>query len=80
MEEDLQGYIDWITQAEELAESEDLQNAIKVLFEFTTTPTQQKHNPNLNWSRIWYEYDFYNHPITQTQLSGSLRNCQMNIY
>jgi len=30
MEEDLQGYIDWITQAEELAESEDLQNAIKV--------------------------------------------------
>jgi len=30
MEEDLQGYIDWITQAEEMAESEDLQNAIKV--------------------------------------------------
>ena len=76
MEEDLQGYIDWITQAEELAESEDLQNAIKVLFEFTTTPTQQKHN----WSRIWHEYDFYNHPITQTQLNGSLNKCQMNIY
>merc|ERR550539_2054238 len=30
MEEDLQGYIDWITQAEELAELEDHQNAIKV--------------------------------------------------
>ena len=30
MEEDLQGYIDWITQAEELAELEDQQNAIKV--------------------------------------------------
>jgi len=32
MEEDLQGYIDWITQAEELAEleAEDQQNAIKV--------------------------------------------------
>merc|ERR1719310_1294763 len=32
MEEDLQGYIDWITQAEELAEleNEDAQNAIKV--------------------------------------------------
>jgi len=30
MEEDLQGYIDWITQAEEMAETEDLQNAIKV--------------------------------------------------
>jgi hypothetical protein len=32
MEEDLQGYIDWITQAEEMAETEDLQNAIKVIF------------------------------------------------
>ena len=32
LEEDLQGYIDWITQAEELAEleTEDNQNAIKV--------------------------------------------------
>ena len=32
LEEDLQGYIDWITQAEELAEleTEDNQNAINV--------------------------------------------------
>merc|ERR1712106_970043 len=30
MEEDLQGYIDWITQAEELAETEDPSNALKV--------------------------------------------------
>ena len=36
MEEDLQGYIDWITQAEELAELEDQQNAIKVDLTFSS--------------------------------------------
>ena len=30
MEEDLQGYIDWITQAEEIAEQEEQQGTLQV--------------------------------------------------
>ena len=48
LEEDLQGYIDWITQAEELAEleTEDNQNAIKV--QWVTGLFQNFVNRNVN--------------------------------